>query len=96
MTPSSKPGSWRGALRLGRALGQYAAGEISKEEAERRINEVQQGIPDPAVSAATRPAAAFPRPPRTAAPAVDGAKTPKPGSRRRWQHALSRTRGRSR
>ena len=45
MTPSPNRGSWRDALSLGRALGQYAAGEISKEEAERRIDEVQQGTP---------------------------------------------------
>ena len=30
MTPSPKPGSWRDALSLGRVLGQYAAGKISK------------------------------------------------------------------
>jgi hypothetical protein len=96
MTPSPQPGSWRDALKLGRVLGQHAAGEIRKEEAERRIDEIQQGTPDPIAGAATRPPAEFPGPPHTAAPVVDGAKTPKPASRRRWQHALSRTRGRSR
>ena len=96
MTPSPNRGSWRDALSLGRALGQYAAGEISKEEAERRIDEVQQGTPDPAAGAARSPAAEFPQPAHTAAPAVGGAKTPTPARRGRWRHALCRTRGRSR
>jgi hypothetical protein len=92
----SRSVTWREALKLGRVLGGYAAGEISKEEAERRIDEVHQGTSDPAADATTKSAAEFPRPPQTTAPALGGARTPPAAPWRRWQRALPRTQGRAR